>query len=255
MHGEHRAKAEKVLLYEESVRVPLLMRGPGIPRGWRDPRPVANIDVAPTIVDASDASAGRVPDGRSLLPLLADRTAWWGRDLLLENGNGANGVPPYRAIRTNRFVWAEHLTTGEYELYDLERDPYQLRSLDADPAYDAVRVDLARRLRTLKRCTGRGCHKRPALKLVVRSAGRALRDGGCPRGDLDLRIVGRDRRRVTGAVTFVGRRRIAGASSKPIAQRIRRPRLRSGRRYLLRVRAELRDGRRLTLDRRLRGCA
>ena len=41
MHGEHRAKAEKVLLYEESVRVPLVMRGPGIPRNWRDPRPVA----------------------------------------------------------------------------------------------------------------------------------------------------------------------------------------------------------------------
>jgi arylsulfatase A-like enzyme len=254
MHGEHRAKAEKVLLYEESVRVPLLMRGPGIPRGWRDPRPVANIDVAPTIVDAAGASAGRVPDGRSLLPLLTDRTAWWGRDLLLENGNGANGVPPYRAIRTNRFVWAEHLTTGEYELYDLERDPYQLRSLDADPAYDAVRLDLARRLLRLKRCAGRGCQKRPELRLVVHSAGRALRDGGCPRGDLDLRIFGRDRRRVTGTVTFVGRRRIARASTTPITQRIRRPRLRSGRRYRLRVRADLRDGRRVTLDRHLRGC-
>ena len=86
MHGEHRAEAEKVLLYEESVRVPLAMRGPGIPRGFRDPRPVANIDVAPTIVDAADATARRVPDGRSLLPLLADRTRWWGRDILLENG-------------------------------------------------------------------------------------------------------------------------------------------------------------------------
>ena len=70
MHGEHRAEAEKVLLYEESVRVPLIMRGPGIPRHFRDPRPVANIDIAPTIVDAADATPRRSFDGRSLLPLV-----------------------------------------------------------------------------------------------------------------------------------------------------------------------------------------
>jgi arylsulfatase A-like enzyme len=254
MHGEHRVKAEKVLLYEESVRVPLVMRGPGIPRGWRDRRLVANIDVAPTIVDAADATARRVPDGRSLLPLLADRTAWWGRDILLENGNGANNVPPYRAIRTNRFVYAEHLTTGEYELYDLELDPYELRSVDDDPAYDPVRRDLAQRLHSLERCAGRGCQKHPALRLVVRSGGRALADGDCARGDVELRITGRDRSRVIRAVTFIGPRRIRGVATAPGEQRIRRPHVRSGRRYRLRVRAELRDERRLTLDRQLRGC-
>ena len=104
MHGEHRVKAEKVLLYEESARVPLVMRGPGIPPGWRDPRPVANIDVAPTIVDTADATARRVPDGRSLLAAARRPDGRWGRDILLENGNGANSVPPYRAIRTNRFL-------------------------------------------------------------------------------------------------------------------------------------------------------
>ena len=255
MHGEHRAKAEKVLLYEESVRVPLVMRGPGIPRHWRDPRPVANIDVVPTIVDATGATARRKPDGRSLFPLLADRSAWWGRDILLENGNGANNVPPYRGIRTTRFVYAEHLTTGETELYDLERDPYELSNLVDDASYDPVRRDLANRLKALKRCAGRGCQKHPALRLEVSSNGRRLRDGACPPSDLDLRIAGRDRRRVSAAVTFIGRRRVARASSEPDAQRIRKPRVRPGRRYRLRVRADLRDGRRLTLDRRLRGCA
>jgi N-acetylglucosamine-6-sulfatase len=255
MHGEHRAKAEKVLLYEESVRVPLVMRGPGIPRAFRDPRAVANIDVAPTIVEITGATARRRPDGRSLLPLLADRTAWWGRDILLENGNGANGVPSYRAIRTNGFVYAEHLTTGEYELYDLERDPYQLDNLDGVSSYAAIQRDLAARLRLLRRCAGRGCQKQPALRMVVRSAGRALSEGDCPRANLGVRITGRDRRRVTRSVTFVGRRRIARSSTAPTVQIIRRPRVRAGRRYLLRVRAELRDGRRLTLDRRLRACA
>jgi arylsulfatase A-like enzyme len=255
MHGEHRAKAEKVLLYEESARVPLVMRGPGIPRGFRDPRPVANIDVAPTIVDATGAPAGRRPDGRSLLPLLADRSAWWGRDILLENGNGANGVPSYRAIRTNRFVYAEHLTTGEYELYDLSSDPYQLENLERRTRFAAIKRDLAARLRLLRRCAGRGCQKRPALRLVARSGGRLLREGSCVRADIGVRIAGRDRQRVTGALTFVGRRRVARLSSSPQLQVIRRPRVSGGRPYLLRVRAELRDGRRFTLDRRLRGCA
>ncbi len=230
------------------------MRGPGIPRGFRDDRPVANIDVAPTIVDTADATARRRPDGRSLLPLVADRTAWWGRDILLENGNGANGVPSYRAIRTNRFVYAEHLTTGEYELYDLERDPYQLTSLDGSDAYAAIQRDLAARLRLLRRCAGRGCQKRPALRLVVRSAGRALREDACARAEIGVRITGRDRWRVTRSATFVGHRRVARSSSSPTLQVIRRPRVRGGRRYLLRVRTDLRDGRRVTLDRRLRGC-
>src|SRR5918997_1407401 len=141
------------------------MRGPGIPRDFTDPRPVANIDVAPTIVETTGARARRKPDGRSLLPLVADRTAWWGRDILLENGNGANGVPSYRAIRTDRFVYAEHLTTGEYELYDLERDPYQMQSLDWAPRYWAVQRDLANRLRRLRRCAGSGCRRPPALKV------------------------------------------------------------------------------------------
>ena len=254
MHGEHRAQGEKVLLYEESIRVPLVMRGPGIPRHWRDPRPVANIDVVPTIVDATGASPARVLDGISLLELERDRSAWLGRDLLIENGRGANNVPPYRAIRTNRFLYAEHLATGEFELYDLERDPYQLRSRDGSPRYAAVQRDLAKRLRRLKSCAGDGCRKRPALKLMLRSRGRSLRAGACPRGDLRVRVGGRDRRQVVGADVRVGRRHLARMATGPVSRRIRRPHVRRGRRYLLRVRVELRDGRLVTLDRRLRAC-
>ncbi len=172
MHGEHRAKAEKVWLYEESSRVPLIMRGPGVPAGLSDPRPVANIDVAPTIVEAAGAAPQRVLDGRSLFGLMADPGVWWGRDVLIENGNGANGVTPYRALRTGRFVYAQHLRTGEYELYDLVRDPFQLDNLEGIPSYAAIQRDLARRLRLLRHCAGRGCQKAPGLRLGLRSAGR-----------------------------------------------------------------------------------
>ncbi|HEX5980529.1 MAG TPA: sulfatase [Thermoleophilaceae bacterium] len=255
MHGEHRAKSGKVWHYEPSSRVPLIMRGPGVPAGLRDRRPVANIDVAPTIVDAADAQAQRVLDGRSLFGLIADPGVWWGRDILLENGRGANSVPPYRAIRTGRFVYVQHLSTGEYELYDLERDPYQLDNLDGVPRYAAVQRDLAGRLRLLRHCAGRGCQKAPGLRLGVRSAGVPVEPGRCARGtDLRLRLAGRDRERVTSAVAFVRGRRVARMAGGPISQRIRRPRIRPGRRYVLRVKAELRDGRIYTLDRRLRAC-
>ena len=254
MHGEHRAQAEKVLLYEESIRVPLLMRGPGIPRGQRDDRLVGNIDIAPTILDETDVAPGRVQDGISLLDMEADPDAFWGRDLLIENGRGANNVPSYRVIRTNRFVYAEHLSTGEYELYDLLNDPYELRSVDGFDKYAAVQADLAGRLHRLIHCAGAACQMEPNLTLLVSSRGRPLGAGSCARGDLRVRVSGRDARRVETADMTLGSRRIAKVSGPLISERISRKRLRGGRRYNLRVVANLRDGRRTTLDRRVRAC-
>ncbi|HEV3378664.1 MAG TPA: hypothetical protein VG126_15440, partial [Thermoleophilaceae bacterium] len=112
-----------------------------------------------------------------------------------------------------------------------------------------------RRLRLLRHCAGRGCQKSPGLRLGVRSAGRQVPPSGCARGtQLRLRLAGRDRERVTRATAYVGKRRIARVAGRPISQRVRRPRVRPGRRYVLRVKAELRDGRIYTLDRRLRAC-
>jgi hypothetical protein len=69
-----------------------------------------------------------------------------------------------------------------------------------------------------------------------------------------VRIAGPDRQRVIRAVVHVGRRRVARVAAPPASRRIDRPRVRSGRSYRLRVTAVLRDGRVLTLDRRLRAC-
>ena len=76
-----------------------------------------------TILDAAGVSPWRVLDGRSLLDLAADPGEEWGRGILIENGRGANGIPTYRGIRTYRYLYVEHLSTGEYELYDLVEDP------------------------------------------------------------------------------------------------------------------------------------
>ncbi len=255
MHGEHRALREKVLPYEESIHVPLLLRGPGVPRGQVDERLVGNIDLPATILDATGVAPGRVQDGVSLLDQLADPGAELGRGLLIENGNGANGIPRYRGIRTDRYLYVEHKSTGEQELYDLRLDPYQLQSLDEYERYDPVRRDLAARLHRLEGCAGAGCRTRPRVRLLLRSRGRPL--GRCVGSDLRLRVSGKDRAKVIRADVLLGGRRVAALTAQPLLTTISRTRLarRASRGPLaLRVRTELRDGRLLTLDDRLRAC-
>jgi N-acetylglucosamine-6-sulfatase len=263
MHGEHRALAEKVLPYEESIRVPMVMRGPGVPRTRVDRRLVGNMDVTSTILDATDVLPGRVQDGRSLLELLADPGAEWGRDILIENGNGANGVPAYRGIRTYRFLYVEHRTTGEYELYDLQKDPYQLQSLDGHEEYAKVQRDLALRLRELVHCSGAACLARPHLTLTIRSGGKQVRS--CFSDDLSVRVRGSKRARLMLADVIVGRRRVERLLNLPTARgrgagptlltgTVPRKRIQRHGRFRLRVLVETEDGRKLTLDRVLRPC-
>jgi N-acetylglucosamine-6-sulfatase len=263
MHGEHRALAEKVLPYEESIRIPLVMRGPGVRRGRVDRRLVGNLDVTSTILDAADVLPGRVQDGRSLLELLGDPGAEWGRDILIENGNGANAVPAYRGIRTYRFLYVKHGTTGEYELYDLENDPFQMQSVDGFARYAKVQRDLASRLRQLTSCVGFDCHARPHLTLMVRSGGRPVRR--CFRDDLRVQVRGSKRARLVHADVLIGRRRVERLLSIPTARgrragpttltgEVKREQIRRRGRFRLRVLAETADGRKLTLDRVLRRC-
>jgi arylsulfatase A-like enzyme len=149
--GEHRL-VRKHWLYEESTQVPTVMRGPGIPDGETRAELVANIDLAPTILDAAGArSSGRQVDGLSLLPLAGDPGAAIERDILFENNLGST------AIRTHKYMYAEHQREDrplQRELYDLEADRSQLESLHDDHAYDDVQSDLAGRLDGLRDCAG-----------------------------------------------------------------------------------------------------
>jgi arylsulfatase A-like enzyme len=221
-YGEHRVQNGKVLVYEPSIRVPLVMRGPGVPAGARRRQLVTNADLAPTILDAAGAVPGRPQDGRSLFPLLEDPGLEWGRDLLVEGAAGLN-QPAFDALRTYRYVYARH-ANGERELYDLERDPHQLESLHADPRHATIQAELDARLAALADCAGRDCRARPELRLVLR---------GC-------------RARVAGAgIEHVSFRSALRASDPlaPFGARV------AGRRLRSRVRTV--DGRVLTLDRRL----
>jgi hypothetical protein len=96
-------------------------------------------------------------DGRSLLPVIANPGVPLGRDLLVVRGPGTG---TFAAIRAPNYLYAEY-GNGEQELYDLTRDPYELRSRHADPAYAAVKADLALRLAHLRACSGISCRTRP----------------------------------------------------------------------------------------------
>ncbi len=157
--GEHRIREQKNMHYEPAIRVPLVMRGPGAPRRVRVSQLVANIDLAPTITDAANASPGRVMDGRSLLPLLRNRRMAWRRDLLIERSPKERYNPVKEqilALRTTRYLYAQW-ESGERELYDLRRDPHELLSLHADPRYTRQLRALRARLARLRRCSGRTC--------------------------------------------------------------------------------------------------
>ena len=253
LNGEHRVPREKQLLYEPSIRVPFLMRGPGVPAGRRSGDLVGNIDIVPTIVDATGAAPGLAMDGRSLLPLARDRTLADGRDILIERGQeGRNRSTVYAGLRTGRYVYAEYLD-GERELYDLERDPDQLRSRHRDPAYTRLMGELHNRLFALRRCAGRSCRVEPglALRLSYRRGAR-----GCVRGGLVARVRGSGSRGMEAVRLYAGDRRVALDRRTPSSVRASqgRLRLRSGRRTRIRALVELRDGRSISLDRRVRGC-
>jgi N-acetylglucosamine-6-sulfatase len=225
-HGEHRMPTDKMLVYEPSIRVPLIVRGPGVPVGVERRQLVTNADLAPTILDVADASATKPQDGTSLVPLLADPRLEWGRDLLIEGAEGFT-VRGFEAIRTYRYLYAEY-TTGERELYDLERDPHELSSVHDDPEYASIQVELARRLRALRICAGETCRTRPAVRLRV---------SGC-------RVSARGRR--IERVTFRARTRI-GDSRGPFSALVDGSRVRATVRTV--------DGRVVTLDRLLPDCA
>jgi N-acetylglucosamine-6-sulfatase len=175
-HGEHRIRNGKVWLYEPSIRVPLLMRWTGnrsLPRGVHRKQLSMNVDYAETILGATGDTVRpeRTEDGVNLLRLWRDGGLELGRDLLVDNQPGANH---FDAIRSRNFLYAEYVN-GDRELYDLKRDPYELASQHANPAYDAIKASLAERLHRLVMCVGGTCRTKPAVRLSVLRSGCSIR--------------------------------------------------------------------------------
>lgn len=126
--GEHRLSG-KAFAYEESIRVPLIVRMPGLQPRQEGKPVVTNVDIGATINDI--AGLNRVTDGTSLLPLLADSSTPWRTEFLIQNHGGLrwSGIRAEVAGRTWKYI--EH-ATGERELYDLSTDPFEMTSRHRD---------------------------------------------------------------------------------------------------------------------------
>jgi N-acetylglucosamine-6-sulfatase len=176
--GEHRIRSGKLLPYEPSIRVPLILRGPHVKAGAIANEPAVNPDLAATILDETGAKPGRSIDGRSLLPFAAHPSERTRRPILLEttqtttngdldqdnlgSGNTLDGgggqIPRYRGMRTSRYKYIEY-GNGDRELYDLRRDPYELSNRAGDIRYRRTQLELAHDLRGLRRCRGSTCRR------------------------------------------------------------------------------------------------
>jgi N-acetylglucosamine-6-sulfatase len=166
--GQHRLGLGKQAPYEEDIRVPLMIRGPGVPEGVSRDEMVLNNDFAPTFANLAGLPPPDSVDGRSFVSLLdkaqGNDPASWRTAFEVRHWEGKNdepsyrsvtSVPSYRAVRTQRYLYVEY-ESGEHELYDLRKDPYELRNLydSADP--DLISM-LDSRLEELRECAGKDC--------------------------------------------------------------------------------------------------
>lgn len=197
--GQHRLPPGKQTAFEEDIRVPLVVRGPGVAAGRTTAGFSREIDLAPTFATLAHAKTPGFVDGTSLVPLLHGDTHARGlpHDVLVEHYGGtgtraarmlatsdepdddanpptdgapttgpaaplrvpraqvAVGIPTYRALRTDRYLYVEY-DTGEKQLYDLSTDPNELHNRAAT-ADAALLGRLSTRLARLAGCAGASC--------------------------------------------------------------------------------------------------
>ena len=183
--GEQGERQGKILPYEPSLRVPVVMRGPGVPQGEVRTDPFLSIDYAPTFAQLGDATHGEL-DGQSLLDVarLGDESAnaMWHRTVLTETTPlnsvrealdrrdpvGAHTTQTLQGkttgVRTGRYLYTEWLVEpgnrhpgATVELYDVLEDPNQYDNLADDPTYADVVARLHDVLAKARVCRGAQC--------------------------------------------------------------------------------------------------
>lgn len=166
--GEHRIREGKGTPYEEAIRIPLIVRGPGVTVG-QSAAVVSTIDLAPTIAAWAGADTPGFVDGRSLAPALCGGAAPWRQSVLIAHHHNrperTDGPPAFAALRAADLTYVEY-ADGWRELYDLAEDPHQLSNRVAEvPPADAAL--LAERLADLRTCAGSTCRTTEDLPLDV----------------------------------------------------------------------------------------
>jgi arylsulfatase A-like enzyme len=170
--GQHRYAFGKLLPYEPAIEVPMVIRGPGIRPGSTSAELVANQDLAPTILELAGASAGRRFDGRPMAPFWRNPARRSRRAILLSSyslnppapaasGTGAasssgTGAVNYTGVRIGPYKYIEY-ESGEWELYDLRRDPGELQNKALMRSWTQVRLYMRSVLRDMRGCRAAEC--------------------------------------------------------------------------------------------------
>ncbi len=157
--GEHRIRQGKLLPYEPASIVPLVMSGPGIPRGVRRD-PVTVMDLAETLVDLAGLPPTPGADGVSVLERVTGGDRGWDRPVVLEALRLGPADPGTRlsitGVRTARWKYLRH-DGARTELYDLAADPLELTNLAGRPDHRAIERTMRRLWIERRDCSGQAC--------------------------------------------------------------------------------------------------
>jgi len=152
--GAHQ-RSDKRLMYDESLRVPLIIRYPEmIKPGNKNGEIVLSIDVAPTLIELAGGDIPREMQGNSFVPLLKNEEVKWRESFLYEYFQEAYapGFVTVAGVRTKRYKYIEspERFNDINELYDLETDPGEMDNLINSPTHQAIKSEMMKELQKLK---------------------------------------------------------------------------------------------------------
>ncbi len=159
--GDH-GYLDKRIMYEDALQIPLIVRyPPEIPAGSVNGDMVLNLDFPETFLDYADANIPEAMQGRSLRPLLrGEQVRDWRNSLYYHfyESDGPGNVEKHYGVRTERYklIYFYTLTADEqpWEMYDLQKDPYEMNNIYDDPSYAETRHFLKEELKRLREYYG-----------------------------------------------------------------------------------------------------
>jgi arylsulfatase A-like enzyme len=152
--GDH-GLFDKRFMYEESIRMPFLVRWPAaVKAGTKSDAIALNVDFAPTFLDAGGVAIPAEMQGRSLLPVLRGRApADWRNAMYYRyyHDPGDHNTAAHYGIRTRTHKLIHFWKKDQWELFDLVKDPYELHNLYGERGLEALTAALKQQLAQLKR--------------------------------------------------------------------------------------------------------
>ncbi len=152
--GEH-GWFDKRFMYEESLRTPLLVRWPGqVKAGAVDGDMVSNIDFAPTFLEAAGVDVPKEIQGHSIVPILKGKAPEnWRKSFyyhFYEDKDADHHVAKHEGVTTGHAKLIHFYTLKEWELYDLDKDPHELKNVYGKPEYAKLQAELTTELERLR---------------------------------------------------------------------------------------------------------